>query len=805
MTLLTQTPEHETRTDTAPAGMTKITLPVSGMHCASCQANVQQALASQPGVQDAAVNLMLQNAAVTYNPAVINPAKLVEAVRATGYGAELPRLEQSAFAEQDERDRAQAEEFRDLRLKALVSGAVGVLAMLLSMPLMVAGARAAGIGTSGHGPVADPFMRWAMESMSPALERIFPWLYRLDPGLLSWTLLTLTVGVMGWAGRHFYSRAWLGFRHHSADMNALIAVGTGAAFLYSVAATVAPGVFLRHGLAPDVYYEAVVIIIALILTGNALEARAKSRTAAALRGLAALQPKTARVLRDGRDGVEADVPVEEVTSGDTVVVRPGERVPVDGEVLSGRSAVDESMLTGESMPVEKGTGDRVIGGTINRTGAFRYRATTLGADSILARIVQLMRDAQGSRAPIQRLADRISAVFVPVVLSLAVATFVVWFVAGGEGAAVRAVAAAIAVLIIACPCAMGLAVPTAVMVATGRGAELGVLIKGGEALQRAADLTTVVLDKTGTVTEGRPAVTDLVPVPGASRTDDELFRLVASLEALSEHPLADAIVRHARERGLALSPPQSFESLTGRGATGVVDGAALAVGNEALMAEWGLDVEPLRAAAERLAGEGKTPIYAGIDGTLAVLLAVADPIKPTSREAIARLRRMGLEVVMLTGDNRRTAEAVARQADIDRVVSEVLPDGKVAEIRRLQEQGKVVAMVGDGINDAPALAQADVGIALGTGTDIAVEASDVTLMRGDLRSAAAAITLARRTMRTMKQNLFWAFIYNVIGIPVAAGVLYPAFGLLLSPVLASAAMAFSSVSVVTNSLRLRRA
>ena len=774
----------------------RVDIPVEGMTCAACQASVQKALQRQPGVLDASVNLMMKNAAVTYDPAVTRPEALVEAIRDTGYEAELPRPEQTAFEEQEARDRASEEEFRALRRKALFSGAVGILAMVVSMPLMTAGAQAA------HGPVADPFMRWAMESLTPALRAVMPWLYAIQPAVLSWSLLALTVGVMAWAGRHFYVRAWSGFRHHSADMNTLIAVGTGAAFLYSVIATVAPGFFLARGVPPDVYYEAVVIIIALILTGNMFEARAKSRTSTALRALVALQPKTARVLRGDQ---EEDVPVEQVRSGDTLTVRPGERLPVDGEVLSGTSAVDESMLTGESMPVEKKAGDRVIGGTINRTGAFRYRATTLGADSALARIVKLMRDAQGSRAPIQKLADRISAVFVPVVISLAIATFVVWYVAADAAPAVRAFAAAVAVLIIACPCAMGLAVPTAVMVATGRGAEKGILIKGGEALQRAGDVTTVVLDKTGTITEGRPTVTDLISMPGSSRTVDQLLWIVASLESSSEHPLADAVVRHARERGLSLSPPEGFQSVTGQGAVGIVEGTFLAVGNERLMKEYAADPSPLAADAERLSREGKTPVYVAMDGRLEGLLAVADPLKATSREAVASLRRMGLEVVLLTGDNPRTAEAIARQAGIGRVVAGVLPEGKVAEVRRLQAEGKVVAMVGDGINDAPALAQSDVGIAIGTGADIAVEASDVTLMQGDPRGIASAVALSRRTMRTMRQNLFWAFIYNVVGIPIAAGALYPAFGLLLSPILASAAMAFSSVSVVTNSLRLRRA
>jgi Cu+-exporting ATPase len=773
----------------------KVTIPVSGMTCAACSGRVQRALEKQPGVQAAAVNLMTKNATVHFDPGATSPQALVETIRGTGYGADLARDDQTAFAEQEAQDRAQDEEFRELRTKALASFAVAMIAMVASMPLMAADVHA------GHGATVDPFMRWAMAWMNPALAGALPWLYQLPRGVIAYGLLALTVGIMGWAGRHFYTRAWAAFRHHSADMNTLIAVGTGAAFVYSVAATVAPGFFIARGVQPDVYYEAVVFIIALILMGNAMEARAKRQTSSALRALANLQPKTARVLRGG---AESDVPVDEVLHGDLVLVRPGERIPVDGQVASGQSAVDESMLTGESLPVQKAAGDRVIGGTINRTGAFRYTATTLGADSVLSQIVKLMRDAQGSRAPIQRLADRISAIFVPVVLSIAIATFVVWFVAADAAPGVRAFAAAVAVLIIACPCAMGLAVPTAVMVATGKGAEAGVLIKGGEALQRARDVRTVVLDKTGTVTEGRPTVTELMLAPGSPvASEGELLRLVASVEASSEHPLADAIVNRAEELGLPLSEAESFQSVTGRGVLGVVDGRAVAIGNALLMSDYSVMADPLREEAQRLAGEGKTPMYVAVDGQLAGLAAVADPIKPSSRAAITRMKRMGLQVVMLTGDNRATAEAVARQAGIDRVVAEVLPEGKVAEIKRLQEAGVVVAMVGDGINDAPALAQADVGIAIGTGTDVAMEASDVTLMRGDLGGVAAAIHLSRRTMRTMKQNLFWAFIYNVVGIPIAAGLLYPVWGLLLSPILASAAMAFSSVSVVANSLRLR--
>jgi Cu+-exporting ATPase len=774
---------------------TRIRIPVTGMTCAACQSRVQSTLQKQPGVEDAAVNLMMGNATITYDPAETSPERLVEAVRETGYGAELAAPDLSAFEEQEARDRAQTEEFLDLRRKAVVSGIAGVMAMALSMPLMADAANQA------HGPTADPFMRWTMTSLTPWLQSVAPWLYEIPAQALSYGLLLLTAAVMFWAGRHFYTRAWTAFRHHAADMNTLIAVGTGAAFLYSLLATVWPGFFVSRGIPPDVYYEAVIIIIALILAGNALESRAKKQTAAALRGLANLRPKTARVLRDG---AEIDVPVESVQRDETIVLRPGERVPVDGEVLSGESAVDESMLTGESLAVAKKTGDRMIGGTVNLTGSVRYRATTLGADSVLAQIVKLMRDAQGSRAPIQRMADRISGIFVPVVISIAIATFVAWFVAADTAPAVRAFAAAVAVLIIACPCAMGLAVPTAVMVSTGKGAELGVLIKGGEALQRAGDLTVIAMDKTGTVTEGKPTVTDMVLAPGGPVQDEtRLLRLAASLEGSSEHPLADAVVRYAESRGIARADVDSFSTITGKGLSGVVDGMRVAAGNEAMVSDAGADAAPLRADADRLSAEAKTAVYITVDGKLAGLLAIADPIRSTSREAIASLRRLGLDVVLLTGDNERTAHAIAREAGISRVVAGVLPGGKVEEIRRLQSEGQVVAMVGDGINDAPALAQADIGMAIGTGTDIAAEAADVVLMRGDLGSVVQAVRLSRRTMRTMKQNLFWAFIYNVIGIPIAAGALYPVLGLLLSPILASLAMAFSSVSVVTNSLRLR--
>ncbi|HJR36554.1 MAG TPA: heavy metal translocating P-type ATPase [Gemmatimonadales bacterium] len=728
---------------------TTVTLPVKGMHCAACQARVQQELERTPGVNGAAVNLLLNTATVTYDPAVTSPAGLVEAVRTTGYESELPSAEPEGAQEEAVRDREAAGEFRSLLLRAVVSLGLGVGLMLLMPPAEV-------------------------------------------------QLAVATVIVL-WAGRQFYVRAWRSFRHRSADMNTLIAVGTGAAYLFSAAATLAPGLFQDQGMEPVVYFEAVIIIIALILLGNALEARARRQTSSALRALSALQPATARVVRSG---AEVDIPVAEVRHGEMILVRPGERIPVDGEVTDGAGGVDESMLTGESLPVEKQPGSRIFGGTINGTGALRYRATALGEASMLASIVRLLREAQASRAPMQRLADQVSAVFVPVVLVIAIATFVIWYLAAGQAGLFPAVAAAVSVLIIACPCAMGLAIPTAIMVATGRAAELGFLLKGGEALQRVGRVGTVVLDKTGTVTEGHPELTDVIPARG--REDLAWLGPVASIEGSSEHPLAAAVHTGALKRGVRKSLVAEFRSHTGKGASGVVRGVPVAVGSAALMRELGIDPASLAAEAERLSGEGKTAVFAAVGGELAGLLAVADRVRPSSREAIARLGQLGLDIALLTGDNRRTALAVAREAGIDRVVADVLPEGKVAEIRRLQASGEVVAMVGDGINDAPALAAADVGIAMGSGTDIATEAGDVVLMRADLRTVTDAIGLSRRATRIMRQNLFWAFIYNVIGIPIAAGVLYPGFGILLSPMLASAAMALSSVSVVSNSLRLRR-
>ncbi len=760
-------------------------IPVTGMTCAGCSARVQSTLERAPGVASATVNLVTGTATVDFDPAETSPERLVEVIRGTGYGAELPRAEASP-EELFETEEAEREaEIRDLRRKAVASFALAVLVMLAGVPLAERG---------GPGAFADPLMRLTMP-LWHAAERGFPGLAAVPAWAWRWLSLVLTLPVVLWAGRRFYTAAWSALRHGGADMNTLIALGTGAAFGYSAFMTVAADWVAARGLAPQVYYEAVVWIIALVLLGNLLEARATRRTSGAIRRLLGLRPRTARVLRGG---VEVEVPLGEVRVGDELLARPGERLPTDGVVIEGVSRVDESMLTGEPAPVAKGPGDPVVGATINGTGALRIRATRVGRDTVLAQIVRLVREAQGSRAPVQRLADRISAVFVPVVIALALAAFAIWLALGPEPAYLHALVAGVTVLIIACPCAMGLAVPTAVMVATGRGAELGVLIKSGAALQAAARVDTVVLDKTGTVTEGRPRV---VAIEGGP----EVLRLAASLERRSEHPLAQAVVAAARERGLALEDPEEFAAVPGRGVVGRVAGVEVALGNRALLEARGIGAGALEARAAALAAEGATPIYVALGGRVAGLIAVADPVKPTSREAVARLHRMGLEVVMLTGDDRRTAESVARAVGVDRVVAEVLPDRKLAEVKRLQQAGRRVAMVGDGLNDAPALAQADLGIAIGTGTDVAVEAADVTLMRGDLLAVPEAIELARRTMRVMKQNLGWAFGYNAIGIPIAAGALYPAWGVLLSPPMAAAAMALSSVTVVSNSLRLRRA
>ena len=765
---------------------------VEGLEWAATSAPLERELKGLAGVLEARVNLATGKARVQYLPDAVTPGDLEAAVQRAGYRLGAPIEAADPVA----RERAARErETRDLRRRFVFAAVVGVVSMLLAMPLMMA--------REGTAAPVDLFDRLMMP-LAHGVLGVLPWLGTVPPGVLRGVLLVLTLPVLAWAGRPFFRGAYSGLLHGSMDMNTLIALGTGAAFSYSAVATLAPGVFTRAGLPPDVYYEAVSMIIALILLGKMLESRAKGRTSAAIRRLAELQPPVARVVREGE---EREVAVETLVVGDVVVVRPGERVPVDGEVVDGRSVVDQSMLTGEPIPVEKSAGDEVVGGTINGSGWFRFRATRVGRDTALAQIVRLVEDAQATKAPIQRLADRVAGVFVPIVIGIAAVAFLLWWWLGPPPSALFGFVSFVTVLIIACPCAMGLATPTAVMVGTGAAAEKGVLFRGGESLETAGRIGLVVLDKTGTITEGRPTLVALEARPGSvwEGREDELLRLAASIERASEHPLATAIVAGAQERGLELAEPADFDSHGGRGVEATVDGRRLTIGNAGLLEKRGIDGSGLASRAAALAVAGRTPVYVAVDGEVVGLLGVADPVKPGSAVAVAELREMGIRVVMLTGDNERTARAVASEVGIDEVQAEVLPVDKARVVKRLQEEtGLVVAMVGDGINDAPALAGADIGIAIGTGTDVAIEASDVTLVGGDPRGIATAIRLSRRTVRTIRQNLFWAFFYNVLGIPVAAGALYPAFGLLLSPVFASAAMAVSSVSVVSNSLRLRR-
>ncbi len=747
----------------------EIVLPIEGMTCASCVNRIERFLSRTPGVAEASVNLATERATVLVDPALAGRDELVKAVEAAGYdvraerpaptsaGAPARGLDAELAGEDVERDRAQ-------RL-LLVQSLVAIGAALAFMALMFGDVGALGMTT---------------------VNRL---------------LILPATFVQAWSGGRFYRAAWRAGRHGSATMDTLVAVGTTAAWGYSAFVTLWPEVVMDAGIEPITYYDSAAIIVGLVLLGRWLEGRAKGRTTDAIRRLVGLQPATARRIRDG---VEADVDLAVVEAGDLLRVRPGDRVPVDGLVVDGVSAVDESMLTGEPVPVTKRPGDEVIGATVNTTGAFVMRATRVGRDTALARIVELVQRAQGSKAPIQHLADRISEVFVPAVLVLAAVTFAGWMALGPEPRLTYALTAFIGVVIIACPCAMGLATPTAIMVGTGRGAEAGMLVRGGEALEAAGRVDTVVLDKTGTLTAGRPAVTAVAPAGGTDERN--VLRVAASLEQGSEHPLGEAIVRAAGDRGLELSDPAAFEAIPGRGVSGTVDGAPILVGSVALLREHGVDPDAIVAIADRIARDGATAVAVAIGGTAAGVLAIADPIKPESREAVAGLRAAGHDVWLLTGDARATADAVARTVGIapDRVVAEVLPADKDAVVARLQGEGRRVAMVGDGINDAPALARADLGVAIGTGADVAIEASDVTLVGGDPRLVGTAIRLSRATTRVIRQNLFWAFAYNVVLIPVAMGVLYPTFGITINPAFAAVAMALSSVSVVTNSLRLRR-
>ncbi len=785
-----------------------ITLPTQGMTCASCVATVERSLKKMPGVLGADVNLATQRSTVSYVPTEVTPRELRQKIVDIGY--ESPELEAAGDGEamRDREQEARAAETAQLRRELIVASVLGGLLLLLSMGPMLLGGRGMG---------------WIMDTFG-SMQRY--WLLQL----------ALATPVQFYAGRRFYRHAWKAAMHGTTDMNTLVALGTTAAYGYSLAVTFFGSLF-PAGTA-EVYFETSAVIIALILLGRFLEARAKGQTSEAIRKLMGLRATTALLLRGGQ---EVEIPLAEVQVGDRLLVRPGSTVPVDGRVLEGRSAVDESMITGESLPVSKAEGDPVIGGTINKTGAFKIEATAVGTGTVLAKIIRLVEEAQGSKAPIQRLADTIASIFVPVVLGIAALTFAAWFFWGPDPALVFALVNTVAVLIIACPCALGLATPTAIMVGTGAGAAHGVLIRGGEALETAHKIDAIILDKTGTLTKGEPALTDVwveqrfvditdtavasvaLPNGGATSSDtllhqgssngqskienrkSKILRLAASAERASEHPLGAAIVAGARARNLELAEPSAFESVTGQGIAATVEGRRVLVGNARLLAAQGVDAAPLEAEAARLSGEGKTPMFVAVDGQAAGVLAVADTLKESSRRAVATLEGMGIAVWMMTGDNRRTAEAIAREVGIapEHVMAEVMPEGKAAKVRELQEAGRTVAMVGDGINDAPALAQADVGMAMGTGTDVAMEAADVTLMQGDLLKVIEAIQLSRATMRTIRGNLFWAFFYNVVGIPLAAGLFYPFFGVLLNPIFAAAAMAFSSVFVVTNSLRLR--
>jgi len=744
-----------------PARTRTVTLNVASMSCASCVGRVDRALAALPGVLDVNVNLAAETATVTFAEGAVSVADLLAASAEAGYPA-TPTGESG----QEDRGERKAAEARALAWRTGIAAALALPVVLMEM-----------------GGYVIPGLRGWIES---AIGRQTAWMVQF----------VLTTLVLFGPGRTFFTRGLPALLKGAPDMNSLVAVGTGAAWGYSTVATFLP--FLLPEAVRAVYFEAAAVITVLILVGRLLEARAKGRTGAAIRRLMGLQARTARVLKGGET---VEVAVDALSPGDIILVRPGERIPTDGEVTEGRAHVDESMITGEPVPVGKAAGDSVTGGTVNGAASLTIRATAVGADTTLAQIIRMVEQAQGAKLPIQSLVDRVTMYFVPAVMSAAALTVLVWLIAGPAPALTMALVAGVSVLIIACPCAMGLATPTSIMVGTGRAAEMGVLFRKGDALQELSRVSVVALDKTGTVTEGRPEMTDLAPAEGADRAG--VLAAIAAVEARSEHPVAAAILRAARAEGVDVPEAVNFETITGHGARARVDGREVLVGADRLMAREGVDTGPLAERAAALAGKGRTALFAAIDGRLAAVIGVADPVKPASREAIAALHARGLEVAMITGDRRETAEAIAAETGIDTVIASVLPEGKVAALHDLRRERRL-AFVGDGINDAPALAEADVGIAIGTGTDIAIESADVVLMSGDLRGVVNAVELSRRTMRNIRQNLFWAFGYNTALIPVAAGVLYPAFGVLLSPMLAAAAMALSSVFVLTNALRLRR-
>jgi len=746
---------------------TKARFGIRGITCASCVTKIEGALLTTPGVLSASVSVGMEEAEVEYLPSVADLAAVKAAVGSAGYQV----VEAPAPAGPDALDReakARELEYRSLMRKWWFGAVIGVFTMILSYPWIFPGLR-------------DWFPRG-----SPQL-----WYVWAGMGVASFAVLL-------YSGSQFFTGAWDALKHRSANMHTLIALGTGVAWVYSTIALLFPQIFPASEFT-EVYYDVTVVVTALVVLGLAMELRAKGRTSEAIKKLIGLQAKTARVVRDGK---EVDIPVEEVLVGDTVVVRPGEKVPVDGEISEGSSAVDESMVTGESLPVEKKVGDEVIGATLNKTGAFRFRATKVGKDTALASIIRMVQDAQGSKVPVQRIVDVVSGYFTPSVAILAILGFMTWYTFGPEPRIVFALIVAVTTLIIACPCALGMATPMSLTTGIGLGALNGILIRGGEALQTAQKLQTIILDKTGTITHGKPVLTDVVVAGGVK--EEELLRLAGGVEKSSEHPLAAAIVEGAKGRGFTLPDAEGFNAIPGHGIEARVEGRALLLGNLKFMRDRKIPLDGLDARALQLADGGKTPMFVAIDGKPAGIVAVADTVKEDSKEAIRALRGMGLEVVMITGDNERTAKAIARQVGIERVLAEVLPQDKAFNVQKLQLEGKQVAMVGDGINDAPALAQADVGFAIGTGTDVAIAASDITLIKGSLRGVVTAIRISQATMRNVYQNLVGAFIYNVLGLPIALGILYPVLGILLSPLLAAIAMSFSSVTVIANANRLKR-
>jgi len=742
------------------AKVEKVVLPIQGMTCTSCVKKVEKALSSVKGVVQAGVNFATERASVEYIPEEVSIRDLKKAVQEAGY--QVLEVKEEDIVEKERL--AREAELLKLKQKFII-GAILLVPILILM----------------YG--ASLLEKWT--GLSREINFFIQFL--------------LATPIQFWAGRQFYIGFWKATKHKTSDMNTLIAVGTSAAYLYSLIVTFTPHLIMVQGLMVDVYFDTSAAIIVLILFGRYLEARAKGKTSEAIKKLIGLQPKTARVIRNGN---EVDIRVEEVAIGDVIVVRPGEKIPVDGVVREGYSSVDESMVTGESLPIEKKTGDPVIGATINKTGTFKFEATKIGKDTVLAQIVRLVQEAQGSKPPIARMVDVIASYFVPVVISIAILTFIVWYFLGPHPALTYAFLNFVAVLIIACPCALGLATPTSIMVGTGKGAENGILIRGGEALEMAHQLNTIVLDKTGTLTRGEPSVTDIIESEKFSKK--EILTLAASAEKGSEHPLGESIVKKAKEENLSLLDSKNFQAIAGLGIEATIDSKRILLGNLRLMEEKKVSLNGLSNKAEQLSNEGKTSMFLAVEGEAAGIIAVADTLKENSKKAVEAFHQMGLEVVMLTGDNQRTANAIANQIGVDRVLAEVLPEMKTEEVKRLQSEGRKVGMVGDGINDAPALAQADVGIAIGTGTDVAMESSDITLIGGDLRGIVTAIALSKATIRNIKQNLFWAFAYNTILIPVAAGVLFPFFGILLNPIFAAGAMALSSVTVVSNALRLRR-